>query len=59
MYYKIQAISNIRTVRSFAAEPTEMKLYQSSLNKTSDANTKLGFHIGIFQGIFSRIIYNY
>jgi len=45
-----EAISNIRTVRSFAAEPTEMKLYQSSLNKTSDANTKLGFHIGIFQG---------
>jgi len=45
-----EAISNIRTVRSFAAEPTEMKLYHSSLNKTSDANTKLGFHIGIFQG---------
>jgi len=48
--YFQQAISNIRTVRSFAAEPTEMRLYQSSLNKTSDANTKLGFHIGIFQG---------
>jgi len=45
-----EAIANIRTVRSFAAEPTEMRLYQSSLNKTSDANTKLGFHIGIFQG---------
>jgi ATP-binding cassette subfamily B (MDR/TAP) protein 8 len=38
-------------VRAFAAEERECERYQSSTDKVAKANTYLGLHIGLFQGI--------
>ena len=46
-----QSFSNIRTVRAFANEPLEYRQYDRALEEASAANEKLGYHIGIFQGI--------
>ena len=45
-----EALSNIRTVRSFAGEEHEVDRYSESLDKAAAAQEKLGFHIGVFQG---------
>jgi ABC-type multidrug transport system fused ATPase/permease subunit len=49
----------VRTVRSFAAEPTEMDRFAKVGDRASRANAKLAFHIGLFQGgcIALTIIY--
>ncbi|KAI8050944.1 hypothetical protein BDF22DRAFT_694104 [Syncephalis plumigaleata] len=46
-----EVINNVRTVRSFAAEPTEMERFAKVGDRASSANAKLAFHIGIFQGL--------
>lgn len=46
-----EAVSNIRTVRSFTSEPKELERYSEKLESASKANKRLGFHIGAFQGI--------
>ncbi|KAJ3088062.1 ATP-binding cassette, sub-B (MDR TAP), member 8 [Quaeritorhiza haematococci] len=51
-----EAISNIRTVRAFAAEDREIEKYCDAVASASALNTKLGFHIGLFQGITNTSI---
>ncbi|KAJ3031619.1 UNVERIFIED_CONTAM: ATP-binding cassette, sub-B (MDR TAP), member 8 [Siphonaria sp. JEL0065] len=46
-----EAISNIRTVRAFAAEAREVDHYMNATLESSKLNSRLGFHIGMFQGI--------
>ncbi|KAI3634127.1 hypothetical protein MIR68_007731 [Amoeboaphelidium protococcarum] len=46
-----EALSNIRTVRSFANEEFEMQKYADSLNSVQLYNELLGLNIGVFQGI--------
>ncbi|KAI9352166.1 protein HAF-6 [Obelidium mucronatum] len=46
-----EAISNIRTVRAFAAESREVDHYMDAVVESSKLNSRLGFHIGLFQGI--------
>lgn len=41
-----ECVSNIRTVRSFAAEDLEIKRYLKSISESSQLATNLGFHIG-------------
>ena len=44
-----ECVGNIRTVRAFAMEETEMELYSEELNKARLLNEKLGLGIGLFQ----------
>jgi ATP-binding cassette subfamily B (MDR/TAP) protein 8 len=46
-----EALSNIRTVRAFNGEEIELKRYETSVEEASKLNTRLGFHIGLFQGM--------
>ncbi|KAI9244986.1 ABC transporter type 1, transmembrane domain-containing protein [Phascolomyces articulosus] len=46
-----EAISNMRTVRAFAAEEKEMEYYGQACDELSTTSRKLGFHIGMFQGL--------
>ncbi|KAJ3095270.1 ATP-binding cassette, sub-B (MDR TAP), member 8 [Phlyctochytrium planicorne] len=46
-----EAISNIRTVRAFAAEGRELDVYMDAAEKASRVNGALGYHIGLFQGM--------
>ncbi|KAJ3084323.1 ATP-binding cassette, sub-B (MDR TAP), member 8 [Rhizoclosmatium hyalinum] len=46
-----EAISNIRTVRAFAAESREVDHYMDAARDASNLNSRLGFHIGVFQGM--------
>ncbi|CAF2660783.1 unnamed protein product [Rotaria sp. Silwood2] len=46
-----EAISNIRTTRAFGAETKEHEMFQNEVNKARDLNIRLGFGIGIFQGL--------
>jgi ATP-binding cassette subfamily B (MDR/TAP) protein 8 len=46
-----KSLSNIRTVRAFANEELERQHYDQALKEASQANQKLGYHIGIFQGM--------
>ncbi|XP_055327553.1 mitochondrial potassium channel ATP-binding subunit-like [Paramacrobiotus metropolitanus] len=52
-----EAISNIRTVRSFAAEDTEMHLYHDEVKRSQYLNQYLGMGIGLFQGL-SNLAFN-
>ncbi|KAJ2992837.1 ATP-binding cassette, sub-B (MDR TAP), member 8 [Globomyces sp. JEL0801] len=51
-----EAISNIRTVRAFVAEDTELQRYTDAADKSGKLNTHLGFHIGLFQGLTNTSI---
>ena len=51
-----EAISNIRTVRSFSAEDREVSKYSDYIGSASALNTQLGFHIGLFQGMTNASI---
>ncbi|CAD5126000.1 DgyrCDS14180 [Dimorphilus gyrociliatus] len=46
-----EAISNIRTVRAFAMEHEEERLYERELDLATKLSIKLGFGIGILQGL--------
>ncbi|KAI8144113.1 ABC transporter type 1, transmembrane domain-containing protein [Fennellomyces sp. T-0311] len=46
-----EVISNMRTVRAFAAEEKEMDHYGEACDKLAATSRKLGFHIGLFQGL--------
>ncbi|KAH7934922.1 hypothetical protein HPB52_001994 [Rhipicephalus sanguineus] len=46
-----EALSNIRTVRSFAMEDTEAQLFQREVDKAENLHTALGIGIGCFQGL--------
>jgi ATP-binding cassette subfamily B (MDR/TAP) protein 8 len=41
-----EAVSNIRTVRSFVAEDAEIERYSYAVSASSMAASNLGFHIG-------------
>jgi ATP-binding cassette subfamily B (MDR/TAP) protein 8 len=56
IFCNIKAISNIRTVRAFVAEGKENDLYQNAIAEASTMSTKLGFHIGAFQGMTNLAI---
>lgn len=51
-----ESLSNIRTVRSFAAEDRELQRFALSLEDSCRKNSHLGFHIGLFQGITNASI---
>ncbi|KAJ3123038.1 ATP-binding cassette, sub-B (MDR TAP), member 8 [Nowakowskiella sp. JEL0407] len=51
-----EAISNLRTVRAFAAESRELEKYQEAIEESSSSNMRLGFHIGAFQGLTNASI---
>ncbi|KAK2711430.1 mitochondrial potassium channel ATP-binding subunit-like [Artemia franciscana] len=44
-----EALSNIRTVRAFAMEDPEIKLYEEEIDKARHLNEILGVGIGLFQ----------
>lgn len=44
-----EAITNIRTVRAFAMESQECKLYDEKLQEVADLQIRLGLGIGLFQ----------
>jgi ATP-binding cassette subfamily B (MDR/TAP) protein 8 len=46
-----EALGNVRTVRAFAMEPTEIKLFAREVEKSSNLNQLLGLGIGVFQGL--------
>ncbi|GAV09121.1 hypothetical protein RvY_18716-2 [Ramazzottius varieornatus] len=46
-----EALSNVRTVRGFAAEDTEIHLYNDEVQKFVRLNSNLGIGIGIFQAL--------
>ncbi|ORY06001.1 hypothetical protein K493DRAFT_333348 [Basidiobolus meristosporus CBS 931.73] len=45
-----ESISNIRTVRAFAAEEAEMELYNQACEHVAAMNSQFGFHMGLFRG---------
>ncbi|KAI8982962.1 ABC transporter type 1, transmembrane domain-containing protein [Pilobolus umbonatus] len=46
-----EVISNMRTVRAFAAEDREMEHYGLACEKSAKSSKHIGFHIGLFQGL--------
>ncbi|GFS43568.1 mitochondrial potassium channel ATP-binding subunit [Trichonephila inaurata madagascariensis] len=46
-----EAIGNVKTVRSFAMEDSEKKLYNDQIELVQKINSKLGIGIGLFQGL--------
>ncbi|XP_077500062.1 mitochondrial potassium channel ATP-binding subunit-like isoform X2 [Amblyomma americanum] len=46
-----EALSNIRTVRSFAMEDTEAELFKREVDRAEHLHTALGIGIGCFQGL--------
>ena len=46
-----EALSNVRTVRGFAAEETETHLYNEEVQKSVRLSNHLGIGIGIFQSL--------
>ncbi|XP_013065801.2 mitochondrial potassium channel ATP-binding subunit-like isoform X1 [Biomphalaria glabrata] len=46
-----EALGNIRTVRSFAMESKENQLYEAQVLKSANTNIRLGYGIGMFQGL--------
>ncbi|KAI8393886.1 P-loop containing nucleoside triphosphate hydrolase protein [Radiomyces spectabilis] len=46
-----EVLSNMRTVRAFAAEEREMEYYGNACGKVANANKHMGMHIGVFQGL--------
>ncbi|KAL7747224.1 hypothetical protein RI367_007435 [Sorochytrium milnesiophthora] len=51
-----EALSNIRTVKAYAAEDREVAMYDAAAAKASRTNIKLGVHIGLFQALTSTSI---
>lgn len=51
-----ETISNIRTVRAFVGEEMELEKYNSASKESASLNTRLGFHIGLFQGLTNTSI---
>jgi len=51
-----ELIANVRTVRAFAAEERECAHYEAFTAKVAKANTHLGLHIGLFQGLTNASI---
>ncbi|KAJ3330111.1 ATP-binding cassette, sub-B (MDR TAP), member 8 [Blyttiomyces sp. JEL0837] len=51
-----EAVSNIRTVKAFAAEHRELEHYMNASTEAANLNNKLGFHIGLFQGMTNASI---
>ncbi|KAL5459997.1 hypothetical protein EMCRGX_G033404 [Ephydatia muelleri] len=51
-----EALSNIHTVRSFAMETQESKLFESELRKSCWLNEKLGVGIAVFQALSNLAI---
>ncbi|KAJ1645301.1 hypothetical protein IWQ61_010329, partial [Dispira simplex] len=47
----MEALSNIRTVRAFAAESVEKALYLDACQRTGALNVLFGTHMGIFRGV--------
>ena len=45
-----EAVSNIRTVRAFAMEHEETRLYSREVDESRRMNENLGLGIGLFQG---------
>ncbi|CAG0898383.1 unnamed protein product [Darwinula stevensoni] len=46
-----EALSNVRVVRTFATENAEMSLYEREAGATAALGERLGFGIGVFQGL--------
>lgn len=44
-----ECLGNMRTVRAFAMEDTELKLFSQELDKSRQLNEALGMGIGVFQ----------
>lgn len=44
-----EAVSNIRTVRAFAMEPYELRLFTEQVSASCSLQERLGFGIGLFQ----------
>ncbi|CAG8541782.1 1272_t:CDS:10 [Paraglomus occultum] len=51
-----EGISNIRTVRAFAAETRETEMYSKVCRDVAKANILLGYNVGLFQGITNSTI---
>ncbi|KAJ3374879.1 ATP-binding cassette, sub-B (MDR TAP), member 8 [Allomyces arbusculus] len=51
-----EGLGNVRTVKAYAAEDREVELFQAAAERAAKTNTKLAFHIGLFQGITSTSI---
>ncbi|XP_030848744.1 ATP-binding cassette sub-family B member 8, mitochondrial isoform X2 [Strongylocentrotus purpuratus] len=46
-----EALANMRTVRAFAMEEQEAALFSQELDRASGLQSRLGFGIGLFQGL--------
>eukprot|EP00057_Strongylocentrotus_purpuratus_P010880 XP_011665354.1 PREDICTED: ATP-binding cassette sub-family B member 8, mitochondrial-like [Strongylocentrotus purpuratus] len=46
-----EALANMRTVRAFAMEEQEAALFRQELDRASGLQSRLGFGIGLFQGL--------
>lgn len=44
-----EAVSNIRTVRAFAMEDSEIELFDTEIEYAMTLNQQLGYGIGLFQ----------
>lgn len=51
-----EALGNVRTVRAFAMEDKETKLYQDEVSKSKTLNELLGIGVGAFQGMANLAI---
>ncbi|XP_078656039.1 mitochondrial potassium channel ATP-binding subunit-like [Branchiostoma floridae x Branchiostoma belcheri] len=51
-----EALGNIRTVRAFAMEEKESRLYADEVNKAGRLNELLGLGIGVFQGAANFVL---
>uniref|UniRef100_A0A915IGS0 Mitochondrial potassium channel ATP-binding subunit n=1 Tax=Romanomermis culicivorax TaxID=13658 RepID=A0A915IGS0_ROMCU len=51
-----EALNNIRTVKAFAMEETEEKMYARELEKSRNLNEVLGIGVGIFQGLTNFVL---
>uniref|UniRef100_A0A8C4YEP3 Mitochondrial potassium channel ATP-binding subunit n=1 Tax=Gopherus evgoodei TaxID=1825980 RepID=A0A8C4YEP3_9SAUR len=51
-----EALGNVRTVRAFAMEDTEVALYCHEVDRSSQLNEKLGVGIAAFQGLSNMVL---
>ncbi|XP_077664753.1 mitochondrial potassium channel ATP-binding subunit isoform X2 [Eretmochelys imbricata] len=51
-----EALGNVRTVRAFAMEDTEVALYCHEVDQSSRLNEKLGRGIAVFQGLSNMVL---
>ncbi|KAJ1903435.1 hypothetical protein IWQ60_012579, partial [Tieghemiomyces parasiticus] len=47
----MEALNNVRTVRAFAAEPSETALYLDAGRRVGDCHIRFGYHMGLFRGL--------